>query len=95
MSEPLFPSGFVFPSDRNGEYQDLEGDVIEVGEPMPGSLICIRVKVHTEKGDFDGYAEYPPTCTFTPQVGHHAVIRVYNSGGGSYPDDKITSWGIK
>jgi hypothetical protein len=83
-----------YPSDREGgEYLEFEGPVVEVGEPLDttGDMLEMPVVVHTEKGDFRGWTNYP-THHGRLQVGDRATIRVYNSGGGWYPDDKIMGW---
>lgn len=95
----LFEPNLVYPSDREGgRFVELDGDIIEVGEPLFGSLVYVSVKVRTEKGDFGGFYGFPPSWlehlqTQGPKVGHRATIRVYDAGGGWYPDNKITSWG--
>jgi hypothetical protein len=90
----LFEPGLVYPEDREGgRYVELDGDVIEVGDPSLGSSPAVRVRVRTKKGDFDGYARLPSSRSICPKVGHHATIRLYDSGGGWYPDDRIVSWG--
>ena len=44
------------------------------------------MKVLTERGEAIGYTTHPP------KVGYRATIRLYNSGGGWYPDDRIVGW---
>jgi len=63
----------------------------------------IRVKVKTEKGDFTGYWDGRPSrlicywdgppsrLTRMPKVGGKATIRIYDSGGGWYPDNEIVT----
>ena len=67
--------------DDVGAYIDLEGEVVEVEEE------AIRVK--TEHGVFTGYFGLPNRL---PSVGYRARIRVYDSGGGFYPDNRVMGW---
>ena len=89
----LFDPRLVYPSDSTGTYIDLEGPVVEVGNPLDlaSDMRETSVTVRTEKGDFRGWASFPARCG-TPAVGDRATIRVYDSGGGLYPDDKVTGW---
>ena len=81
----LFDRNFVYPCDDVGAYVELTGEIIEVGKPLGGDC-CVVVK--TEHGVFSGFywAEY------APQTGYTAKIRIYNVGGGFYPDNKIIEW---
>lgn len=90
----LFEHGVSYPSDREGGcYVEFEGPVVEVGKPLDetSDMLETPVTVRTEKGDFRGWATFPACCG-APVVGDRATIRVYDSGGGWYPDDKIISW---
>lgn len=82
----LFDPNCVYPSDATGPYTELKGVVLEVGDP--NSTGNVSVKVQTEKGVFTGYywAKYPP------KVGYLTTIRIYNAGGGWYPDNRIIGW---
>lgn len=96
MAERLFDPNYVYPSDREGgRYVEFVGDVIEVGDIDVGGsdLYEVRLVVRTEKGDFSGFTRIPRTSTFRPRVGYKARIRVYDAGGGWYPDNRITSCG--
>lgn len=91
----LFEPGYVYPSDREGGcYLELEGDVIAVDDIDVGGsdLREVGVTVRTDKGEFRGFTQYPRSSTFHPQVGHRARIRVYDIGGGWYPDHRITGF---
>ena len=90
----LFDPAVSYPSDREGgEYLEFEGPVVEVGEPLDttGDMLEMSAVVRTEKGDFRGWTNYPARYGRL-RVGDRATIRVYNSGGGWYPDDRITGW---
>jgi hypothetical protein len=45
-----------------------------------------------EHGEHSGFI--PRIGTGQPQVGHQARIRIYDAGGGWYPDNKIMSYGV-
>jgi len=84
---PLFDPTFVYPSDGYGSYLELEGEVILIG----GTHLSnndLPIVVRTALGDFTGYIRYD----HAPEVGYTAIIRVYDAGGGHYPDNRITSW---
>lgn len=90
----LFEPGLSYPSDREGgRYVEFEGPVVEVGVPLgtTGDMLEMPVVVRTEKGDFRGWTNYPARHGRI-EVGYRATIRVYDSGGGWYPDDRITGW---
>lgn len=77
--------GVVYPSDQYGEYIELEGEVTwveadEDNEPY-------SAKVHTPEGTFDCFGTGQK-----PAVGYRARVRIYNAGGGWYPDDRIIGW---
>lgn len=84
----LFDPNLVYPSDEVGPHVDLEGIVIGVGVQFypEYSWDEVPVLVKTEYGNFTGYTSRPP------KAGYRATIRVYNSGGGWYPDDRIIGW---
>jgi hypothetical protein len=44
-----------------------------------------------EHGDHVGWLT--KIGSFVPEVGHQARIRIYDAGGGYYPDNRITSCG--
>jgi hypothetical protein len=80
----LFERDKVYPSDSVGAYIDLEGRVVAVEAGVSGVWF---VRVETEKGTFTGVEERLP-----PEEGFRATVRIYDSGGGWYPDDRIISW---
>ncbi len=84
----LFDLSVVYPSDKTGEYQDLEGPVVGIESDDD---IGHFVTVQTIKGVFRGWI-HPDITGPMPQVGYRATIRLYRSGGGWYPEDKIISW---
>lgn len=86
----LFKEGFVYPSDTyGGKYVELEGTITAVGEALSTDA-DYPVTVATDQGEFRGFTSY--TGGFPPQVGFHAQIRVYDAGGGWYPDNRVTGW---
>lgn len=85
--DPLFDHRYVYPSDDVGPYVELKGTVIAVGDHLGDAC---SVKVETDKGTFTGYWNHPTT---SPKVGYNASIRIYDAGGGWYPDNRITGWG--
>lgn len=79
MKKRLFDRNLVYPSDSIGPFTELLGVVTVVDE--------LEVTVRTpEHGEFTGFASQPP------KVGYIAWIRIYNAGGGWYPDNRITRW---
>ena len=85
----LFEPGFVYPSDREGgRYVELEGVLIEVRRPL-SEKAEYPVKVKTDKGIFDAFTGY--VGSFIPAVGHLVTVRIYDAGGGWYPDNRIMS----
>ena len=78
---------YVYPSNRNGRYVELVGKVIGVGEPLTDS---VAITVETRRGTFTGYYGKPDAL---PKIGYEANVRVYEGGGGWYPDNEIVSWG--
>ncbi len=81
----LFHDEFVYPSDENGRYTELTGEVIGVGEPISND---VAVKVQTNLGEFVGYY----LAKYAPKIGYFAKIRIYEIGGGHYPDNQIKGW---
>lgn len=88
----LFDPNLVYPQDDMGEYIELVGEITKVGGVLGDS---VSVTVKTDKGTFIGYWESPPSGKYFPKTGQWARIRCYNSGGGWYPDDKITGFGSR
>jgi len=87
----LFKDDRAYPSDREGgTYVELDGVIIEVDDPILSDSLLIRV--NTEEGEFSGFATFLAHWTFKPLVGMFATIRIYDAGGGWYPDNKITSY---
>lgn len=84
----MFEPGVAYPSDGDGgPYVEDTGEVIAVAG--------LRITVQTEQyGEQYGYAHelYEGRPGALPRVGDTATIRLYNSGGGWYPDDRIVSW---
>lgn len=82
----MFDRNFVYPSDNVGFYIKLEGTISEVSKCFDGWKAAVK----TDKGTFTGYGEYHMPC-----IGYLARIRIYDSGGGFYPDNSITGWSKK
>jgi hypothetical protein len=79
----LFDPDLVYPSDEVGPFTELTGVVVSVGEPLGEE---VRVDVYTHQGIFSAFTLRPP------KVGYMATVRIYDSGGGWYPDDRIVRW---
>lgn len=86
---PLFDPNLVYPQDRTGVYADLEGVVTAVGEPLGNDVL---VTVETDRGVFLGWTYVPLDQDPVVKIGYLATIRVYDAGGGFYPDNRIVSW---
>jgi hypothetical protein len=88
----LFDRKYVYPSDGIGEYVTLEGPVVAFKVFEDRELL--KVTVRTKHGDMTGWAE--GRMADATDIGNvkQATIRVYNAGGGFYPDNRITglSW---
>ncbi len=82
---PLFDPRFVYPSDRIGRYQEFEGDVVDARWDDEVTFLTVR----TEYGDFEGVVRRR-IRTGRPK---RACIRVYDIGGGFYPDHLIQEYG--
>lgn len=86
--DSLFKRGVTYPSDEVGRYVELDGIVVKVDHE--------RVDVDVPgRGFISGYfdPESPRfwSFSFRPRAGHRATVRVYDAGGGFYPDNTITS----
>lgn len=82
----LFERGLVYPRDHVGPYVELDGDVVEVGEPMGDS---VKITVRAEYGRISGWADGP--FLRVADGAKRARVRVYDSGGGFYPDNRVVS----
>lgn len=89
----LFSKDFVCPCDDTGPYTDLEGKVVWVAEP-PSKVLDedFQVEVQTLEGTFSVWTLGSVAIRFPPKVGDNARIRVYRSGGGWYPDNRLMGW---
>jgi hypothetical protein len=84
---PLFEPDVVYPRDGKGcRYIDLTGTIVSVDEPDEDGWF--KVDVRTDRGSWDGYGCQPKL----PKVGYTAVVRVYDWGGGYYPENHLISW---
>jgi hypothetical protein len=81
----------VYPRDHTGQYQEFEGKIVK-------SSVCgerlVQVTLEVEGiGELSGYwRTLSDTTKSLPPIGGTACIRVYDAGGGWYPDNKIMSW---
>ena len=87
-----FDPNLVYPTDDVGPFIDINGIVIKAdkGVKKEGSFLLeepIYVVVDTEYGNISGFAR------MQAEIGMKATIRVYDSGGGFYPDNTIRSIG--
>lgn len=86
-----FDLDVVYPSDSIGPYVELSGTVTRVDAEYGG----IDVEVEEGGAPFvvTGYNElYRQRPEHAPRVGYTAQVRIYMSGGGFYPDNKIMGW---
>lgn len=84
---PLFDPDYVYPSDlEGGRYMECVGPIVEVALALADHW---KMTVRTEKGDHTGWLR--KIDDFEPKVGDFACIRIYDCGGGWYPDNKIMS----
>jgi hypothetical protein len=91
----LFDPKLVYPSDDVGPYQEFEGEIIKTEDLSDLGYVHVHVDV-PNVGVLSGYWYIPGSLRqnnkIRPRVGGTARIRIYNSGGGWYPDDRITGW---
>ncbi len=86
----LFEPGFAYPSDREGgRYVDMPGRVVHVDRPLSERKEYPITVETTEHGEHKGFTGY--LGGFEPRVGDLAIIRVYDWGGGWYPDNRVSS----
>jgi hypothetical protein len=84
--KPLFDHALAYPQDGVGPYTELDGIVTRVGtQDEPDDEVAVTVKT-ADHGELTGYTPRPP------KVGYTARIRVYECGGGWYPDNRIMGW---
>ena len=84
---PLFNHNLVYACDEFGPYIELEGSITEVGELLGDGAIGVTVK--TDRGQFRAYA-CKHMASFAAEA-KWACVRVYDAGGGWYPDNRIMS----
>lgn len=81
-----------YPSDRIGRYQEFEGKIVHTDAPRGSGVYYVAVLVEGV-GRLLGYWEIPDShrddSSWAPPVGGTARIRVYDSGGAWYPDNRI------
>ena len=90
----LFHPDVVYPSDTyGGRYVEVSGPVLEVGGPYAESDDdSVRVVVEAEDGRrHTGWAHGPLVAQVFGQQPLRATMRVYDAGGGWYPDNRVTS----
>lgn len=89
MAKQRFEPGVAYPCDAVGAYVEYEGTVTKVHDDHPEDDE-VRIDVHVEgEGDFYGYWLMPKRA---PKVGYLTTIRVYDMGGGFYPENSIRGW---
>jgi hypothetical protein len=77
--KPIFEPDLVCPSDGIGSYVDLVGIVISSVSTFDSFL----VQVQTLDRKFSAISK------LQPKPGFLAVVRIYQSGGGFYPDNRV------
>lgn len=87
----LFEDDVVYPMDDVGPYNEVQGLVVGVSE-LETEGDCVKVTLDTEFGRQSGFWTVSPISRAHPVIGDTATLRVYRSGGGWYPDDRITGW---
>jgi hypothetical protein len=83
----LFNPHLVYPSDEFGPYLELVGQIVSVNSPLSGGEVGVKVK--TERGQFTAYV-----CKHMSDfvgMAKWVRVRVYDSGGGWYPDNRVMS----
>lgn len=86
-----FEPNLVYPSDNiGGRYIDVPGRVVYVGSPLRDREeypITVEVAENEEYTGFSGYVG-----AYVPRIGDEAVIRIYDWGGGWYPDNRVSQF---
>ena len=91
----LFDPNLVYPSDENGEYMNLEGDVVEVVDK--GHEWLVRILVPGE-GILNVWTDMPPIATAAHEIheswsGYKAGIKIYKTTGrGPQGEDNSLMW---
>jgi len=81
----VFSLDLAYPSDDTGIYQEVTGPIVKIGG-YPGLR---SVTISTEYGLIEGFVDKPmEKYVFKTKF---ARIRVYDSGGGFYPSNKVMS----
>lgn len=92
---PLFDPDLVYPSDGTGYYQDFEGKIVKSEDLSDLGFAYIHVEVEGV-GSFSGVWRIPDAHRddprWIPPIGGSARIRIYDAGGGWYPDNEIMGW---
>lgn len=84
---PLFDPKLAYPRDEMGCYIEFTGEVVGVSGDPDSDFYSAEVFIASRNETGRGYSRRP-----APSVGDVATLRVYDSGGGWYPDDKIVGW---
>ena len=83
---------YTYPRDNIGEYQDLVGPIIAyTAEYERTWTITISTAAGDPRGFLEGSEDYKEG-TRLPRIGGRAIIRIYDWGGGWYPDDRVMGY---
>ena len=87
----LFSKKIVYPvfSDCHGCYAELDGFVMSVADYETGGSVLVRVR--TPQGDFSAECDLRLVGNGV-RPSDVVRVRVYDSGGGSYPDNRVVGW---
>ena len=78
-----FDPNLVYPSDEVGQWVEISGPITQVDEIAQ----LIKIVIDSEYGHIEGYVA-EPMYDFVKKA-RYARIRVYESGGGCYPDNRV------
>jgi hypothetical protein len=83
---------YTYPRDNIGEYQDLVGPIIAYTAEYDRTwTITISTAAGDSQGFLEGSSDYKEG-TRLPRIGGQATIRIYDWGGGWYPDDRVMGY---
>lgn len=83
----------AFQSDSTGPYTEVTGPVIRFGDHDDEDTA--KVVISSEHGEVHGWAHGPMARKIVRHKAADrgtATIRVYNAGGGWYPDNRVVTW---
>lgn len=87
-NKSLFNRSYIYPRDEIGSYMELTGTIINLDNVSDGFALvdvdrCGRFTVYS-----DLLERYPNTCN----IGYTAIVRIYDAGGGFYPQNQLMNW---